>query len=78
MTGLISAAHRLQQDFAGAFGRVVGVDMRVGAVAGHDCRVIDDRIVEVGVMSERDGDRRLGSIAAMRRNSSPSPSSGFR
>ena len=34
--------------------------MRVGAVAGDDRRVVDDRVVEVGVHVERHGDRRVG------------------
>ena len=58
ITGLHLAAHRPQQDLAGALGGVVGVDMRVGAVAGDDRRVVDDRVVEVGVHVERHGDRR--------------------
>jgi hypothetical protein len=52
------AAHRREQDLAGALGGVVGVDMRVGAIAGHHRRVVDDRVVEVGVHVERHRDRR--------------------
>ena len=51
------AAHRLHEDFAGALGGVVGVDMRVGAVAGDDRRVGDHRLVEVGVHVVGDRDR---------------------
>ena len=34
--------------------------MRVGAVAGDDCGVVDDRVVEVCVHVERHGDRGVG------------------
>jgi hypothetical protein len=54
------AAHRLEQDFAGPLGGVVSVDMRVGAVTGHHRRVVDDRVVQVGMHVERHGDRRRG------------------
>ncbi len=52
------AAHRREEDLAGAFGGVVGIDMRIGAIAGHHRRVVDDRVIEVGVHVERHRDRR--------------------
>ena len=52
-------AHRPQQDLAGALRGVVGVDMRVGAVAGDDRRILDHRVVKIGVHVERDRNRGL-------------------
>ena len=54
------AAHRPQQDLAGEPGRLIGVDMRIGTVAGDDRRVGDDIVIEVRVHIERDRDRRFG------------------
>jgi hypothetical protein len=53
------AADRAQQNLAGEPSSLVRVDMRIGAVAGHDRRIRDNLVIEVGVHIERDGDRRL-------------------
>ena len=50
-------ADRTQQNLAGELGGFVGVDVRVGAIAGHDRRIGNDLVIEVGVHVERDGDR---------------------
>ena len=54
------AADRAQQDLTGEPGGLVGVDVRIGPVAGHDGRIGDDLVIEIGVHIERYGDRRVG------------------
>ena len=59
MTGLHLAADRPQQDLAGALRGLVGVDMRIGAVAGDHRRVVDHRRRRGWRACRGDRDRRL-------------------
>ena len=53
------AANCAQQDLAGEHCSLVGVDVRVGAIAGHHRRIGNDLVVEIGVHVERYCDRGL-------------------